>query len=152
MNKLIELTGKETKQDLINLLLNAGATFECYGLCDAHRFRGDKKPELLRHVKIYNANVAAGGNGNISQWKNPEAHSHREELDERLKKYLYDHGIDHTRIGEMIPQDEGLAAMERWRKYLDDEHNGFIGHTEDEKNKGYQFLENEFKILLKITN
>lgn len=152
MPSLIELTGKETKAQIIDILCSVKPKYETISVWDKpHFYRGDSKKDLLLYVKVYNANVAAGGNGNLSRYINDEAYSHRKKLDIRLKQFLWDtYHIDEEYIKKNVPHAEGLKAMETWREYLTSEHNDFIGHTTEEKDKAYSFMEKLFLDLLKI--
>jgi len=135
MKPLINLTGKETKKDLIALLVLNGAQYERYDRADIMYYRSDSKPQLLLHIKVFNANVSRGGNGNISTFYNDEAHSHKEDVDREVRNFFLAIGIDDNYIKIHIPQKDGLKLLEEWKEYLKTEHSGFIGHDPEEKVK-----------------
>ena len=138
MKQLITLTGKETKKDLIALLVLNGAQFEGQDRADIMYYRRDSKPELLLHIKVFNANVSRGGKGNISTFRNDEAYSHKEDVDGEVRGFFLSIGIDEDYIKTHIPQKDGLKLMEQWEGYIKMEHNGFIGHDSEEKAKADQ--------------
>ena len=96
--QLIVLTGKETKSQLVKLLVENKAK-ESYSKdvyteldCDFY-FRKDSKPELLKKIKMFNTNCANGGNGNISFYNNEEGFQPRNEVKKRFDEFLFEQGI-----------------------------------------------------------
>lgn len=136
---LIELTGKETKQDLIKLIVGVNPYFENKNSTrESDHFKGDSKPELLKHIKILNANKAGGGDGrNISSFYNEEAHSHKNDVDQRVSDYLGKKGITKENMKEHISQEDGMKLLAQWKESLKKDHDGFVGHTKEEKDKAF---------------
>ncbi len=150
MKPLIILTGKETKKDLIALLVLNGAKFERSDRADIKYYRGDSKPELLLHIKVFNANVSRGGNGNISTFYNDEAYSHKEDVDKEIFEHFLSKGINEDYIKGHIPQSEGLKLMAAWKEYLKTEHAGFIGHDPEEKQRAVKKQIEMFETYLNL--
>lgn len=121
--KKIELTGKETKAQIIEKIIETKPYFEHKGskwhnASDFKRY--DKKP-LLKIVKIINANIDGGGDGNLSEWYNEEAHSFIQKTNYFFKLYIEKRGIDKS-----IFKNESKEAMQEWNDYLATIHN-FVG-------------------------
>jgi hypothetical protein len=143
MTKPINLTGKETKQQLIKLIVGSNPYFENKNSswANEHYFKSNSKPELLKHVKILNANFAAGGDGNISSFRNEEAYCHYVEIDNNSLLFLKEtYNITKDNIKNHISFENGTNASKEWKDYINKEHNGFIGHTEEEKSKAIEKL------------
>lgn len=149
--KQIILTGKETKKQIIDLLIEGKASYECFGVCADYWYKKEDKASLLRRVKIYNANIAGGGNGNISTFRNDEAQSHYLEVELKILNWLQDQGISPENITDHIPQDRGLKMLKEWQEYKKLYHNDFIGHTPEEKETAFNWLKNQFERELELT-
>jgi hypothetical protein len=130
----ITLTGKETKADICRLLADKKPYWE-HKWNERHSpddFKRESKPELLRIVKIYNANIDGGGDGNISEYRNDEAHSHKFEADAKVKEWLAEFGYNEENIKDIITQKQGIELMDKWRQELNTTFKGFIGKEDIE--------------------
>lgn len=150
--KQIELTGKETKQDIIQLLVDAKPYFEVHEWHAAHYFKGYKKPDLLKLVKIYNANVYNGGNGNISAYHNPEALQCVEDVNSRIKEAIYTkYGIDYDKeIKLYIDRKTALSLQDQAKSIIPEKYNGFIGPDPTEQENYFNDLMQLFDGVLSL--
>jgi len=145
--QLIQLTGKETKSMLIEKLITSGANWEGRLEDSEFWYRKDTKSDLLQKIKIYNANKAAGGDGNISRWANKEAHSHKDKLENELKKWLLTFGLDEKTIRCKISTKKAEELNQKWEDYLYSELNGFVGHTTEEQHKALNKMKELYKSI-----
>jgi len=148
--KLIQISGKETKSDLIKKLVEKKPYWELesYTRHNESDYKNDSKQDLLKKIKIFNANVSAGGKGNVSEFKNEEAHSHKMDVNKQVENWITSQGVTASDIREFLPFDEGRKMIDEWKKYLDEEHGGFIGHTAEEKDKALDKMKQLYQPLI----
>ncbi len=90
----------------------------------------------MKIIKVYNANKAAGGTGNISQFHNDEAHSFKKEIDNKFNDYIKDNNID----VRAIPHGEIEKMENDFKAYIDKEHAGFVGHNQKERDQVFDYM------------
>lgn len=142
----ILLSGKETKATLIKLLIDNKA--RCQGVnsdVDELFFKDYSKLTLLACVKLFNANVAAGGDGNISPWSNEEAYSYYKAVSDRIMTLLGNHGITTENLRQHISMEKGDQMRQKWEEGLKTTYNGCVGHEEAEQESAFQFLKQLFQ-------
>lgn len=129
---LIVLTGKETKSQLIKLLVENKSNWENSDMDSEHYFRSDSKPELLKKVKMYNINVENGGNGNISFFRNEEGFIPSNEVTKRFNSFVEEQGITEAEFKKMFGHKVYVQIEEEYKEFVEKELNGIVGNTEVE--------------------
>jgi len=87
----IDFTGKETKEQLIQKLVDSGAYYDVSRpgtekVADRVQFIAkEKKPELQIMVKRVNVDLEHGGHGNSSQWYNTNYNKTRNKADAEIQ-------------------------------------------------------------------
>ena len=130
--QLIVLTGKETKSQLIKLLVENKPKFENSDWDCEHYFRKDSKLELLKKVKMYNINVENGGNGNISIFRNEEGFRPSNEVTERFLVFFKEQGFSEEEFKKKFGFYAHKQIQDEYNDFLEKELNGIVGNTEVE--------------------
>ena len=130
--QLIVLTNKETKSQLIKLLVENKPIFENTVWDCEDDYRKDSKPELLKKVKMYNINVENGGNGNISFFRNEEGFKPSNEVTKRFNSFVEEQGITEAEFKKMFGHKVYVQIEEEYKEFVEKELNGVVGNTEVE--------------------
>ena len=130
--QLIVLTGKETKSQLIKLLVENKPKFENSDRDSEHYFRSDSKPELLKKVKMYNINVENGGNGNISIFNNEEGFKPTKEVVRRFLVFFEEQGFSEEEFKKKFGFYAHKQIQDEYNDFVKKELNGIVGNTEVE--------------------
>ena len=130
--QLIVLTGKETKSQLIKLLVENKPIYE-YNVWDCvDDYRKDSKPELLKKVKMYNINVENGGNGNISTSRNEEGFKPTKEVVIRFLSFFEEQGFSEEEFKKKFGFYAHKQIQDEYNDFVEKELNGIVGNTEVE--------------------
>ena len=109
----INLVGNETKQQIINLLIEHKAKYGSSYL-DEWSLKKESKPELLKYVKVFNENKRNGGDGNASLYYNGPADVVAEKITEIFKKVFEKYGINPKDIPEDV-REENVKLWDAFR-------------------------------------
>jgi hypothetical protein len=133
LKKQIVLTGKETKSQLIKLLVEIKPKFEYSDMDSEDDFRKNTKPELLKSVKMYNTNVENGGNGNISFYRNEEGFIPSKEVSSKFQDFLKEQGIEKEEdFKNKFGYHLSKLMNDDYNSFVEKELNGIVGNTEVE--------------------
>jgi hypothetical protein len=125
---LIELTGKETIEQLKSLLATRSPYYDTknskWDTVDSYRRMN--KSELLELVKIYNTNIENGGDGNISTFRNEELYIANNKVMEDINNWLKLGGVDI----DMVPDSIKLKLKANWEKFLEVNLNGVVSEAD----------------------
>ena len=130
--QLIALTGKETKSQLIKLLVENKPKFENSDWDCEDDYRKDSKPELLKKVKMYNINVENGGNGNISFFRNEEGFKPTNEVVRRFLVFFEEQGFSEDEFKKKFGFYAHKQIQDEYNDFVQKELNGIVGNTEVE--------------------